>query len=665
MAIRILIVDPDIELTIRVKRALEEDKQAGYSVTPLASGLSAIEAAQRQAFDVAILDFEIHNMDLPTLIAGLRKSQPELYILACPRTSDQVAQLPSLDIQGTITKPYFARQLIPVIRESVRARNSFTRAGANMVSAAKPPTIPETSIQPDDTFHRKLRESNAEDTGRLKSRETFQNALDKFRSDNVDVPNSATVREMMTGQTQPLKTTETKPTPSTTPTEATSPPVEPTLLETVNLTGLSLSSEPSVNEADTPTFATTTLEASTDEKVPLEALLQNAMHQIEVMKHELPTESQPEEKFPETSDEVRFKADQVTQFLIATGPIARIESLEQQAASTSVENINLVFEDTGYSEEHTPSIPMEVTAARSEQTPPMAGDSVVENQLIAVDKDPLAEVALRLTQLNVNSSAVATLISHDNTLVASAGNISEGFFPHILSIINKRWQQASQDAVDGHRTTLLQHIDVVGLGGFLLFTAATVDAMLLSMLFAPEANIGTIRKEAKNLLTALASVPDSPVVPVVSASPTTEVEAATTLPSRPTDIKPPEVLQSAVATSVVDEPLAAHAFLWLPNKAPLPSNILQLLDGWLKLAAQAHGWKLDSVDAQAGHIIVYASAPVSITATETVEGLMRNSADFAAAAGIDHIWDVGYYIVSPARELSAQEIADFVEFQHN
>ena len=108
MTTRVLIVDPDIAFTVPIKQALEQS--GDYTVNVFANGAAAVEAVQRTAHDVAILDFNVGDTDLASLIRELREIQAGLFILASPRTGEHVAQLSSLDVQGSITKPYFARQ---------------------------------------------------------------------------------------------------------------------------------------------------------------------------------------------------------------------------------------------------------------------------------------------------------------------------------------------------------------------------------------------------------------------------------------------------------------------------------------------------------------------------------------------------------------------------
>ena len=125
MTIKVLIVDPDIAFTVPVKRALEQS--GDFKVNLFVNGQAAVELLQREPQDVAVLDFNVDDMDIPGLIQALRAIQPGLFVLASPRTQEHVNQLPSLDVQGSITKPYLARQLVPVVREAVSARNRLAQ----------------------------------------------------------------------------------------------------------------------------------------------------------------------------------------------------------------------------------------------------------------------------------------------------------------------------------------------------------------------------------------------------------------------------------------------------------------------------------------------------------------------------------------------------------
>lgn len=148
MTVKVLIVDPDISFTVPIKRALEIS--GDYKVNVFASAQAALELLMRDEHDVAIVDFRVEDVELPLLVEAMREIQPWLFILASPRNADEIARLAGLDIQGSITKPYFARQLGPVIREAAltRARGAHQSA----VHARDLDDQLEPALRPDDTF---------------------------------------------------------------------------------------------------------------------------------------------------------------------------------------------------------------------------------------------------------------------------------------------------------------------------------------------------------------------------------------------------------------------------------------------------------------------------------------------------------------------------------
>src|SRR5512135_3051634 len=111
MTVKVLIVDPDISFTVPIKRALEIS--GDYKVNVFASGSAALELLQRDSHDVAILDLNIDDIELPALIEAMRRIQPWLFVLVSPHNQEQTDQASKLDIQGSIPKPYVARQLGP------------------------------------------------------------------------------------------------------------------------------------------------------------------------------------------------------------------------------------------------------------------------------------------------------------------------------------------------------------------------------------------------------------------------------------------------------------------------------------------------------------------------------------------------------------------------
>jgi hypothetical protein len=230
--------------------------------------------------------------------------------------------------------------------------------------------------------------------------------------------------------------------------------------------------------------------------------------------------------------------------------------------------------------------------------------------------------------------------------------------------INQAWQGATDDG-----NALIRFIHVTGAGDFLLYSTRTVEAMALSMLFPAETPLRIIRQQARNLLKALESVPESP---------SEEAEAARTLPSRPTGLRAPEGLREEVSAASAESsaaevapaeppappraegPYAAYSFVWLPRADLIGTGMSNMLLEWVNAMGAAHGWQVQGCEIQPTYVTLQISIPANETPTAAVETLMRET---AARANDPSLWADAYYIVASGRAVTQQEIASFMEYR--
>src|SRR5262249_40432371 len=156
---------------------------------------------------------------------------PGLFILTSPRSVDDVGRLPTLDAQGSITKPYFARQLGPVIREAMAARSRLAKRELERQSDTgtprtySPPSQPPT--RPDDTFLRGVTAMyGGEATGKSQAQQEV-GPQDQYAAEHTsqhmaqhtadtpahrpgtptvpepEIPEEATIRDLVSGTTPP------------------------------------------------------------------------------------------------------------------------------------------------------------------------------------------------------------------------------------------------------------------------------------------------------------------------------------------------------------------------------------------------------------------------------------------------------------------------------
>jgi DNA-binding NarL/FixJ family response regulator len=721
MTIRVLIVDPDIPFAVPIKRALEQS--GDYAVNVFANGKAAIEMVLREPHDVAILDFNVGDMDMPTLIRELRAVQAGLFILASPRTNDHVAQLPALDVQGSITKPYFARQLVPVIREAAAARARLakkererrvealsaqaasTSAPTDTVAPVTPPPaphIPEPAIQPDDTFQRLIHElSTSENVQAL--------GLPPVEIEEPPIPDDATIRDLVSGQPRPPAPPESMPEVESTWEPPPEPVSEPEPISDLAVAALNITSDDTVPmEHVTPEIVIAKADPNLAD-FPLPVWPQRANVQ---------PSGQPISGFlepPRAADDTPVSA-QVPAISVESvlAEIAESAGRDEFAEPLSIDGdteprggvVQRKLEETPQPQIETPLSSVQATSADSvepgeapPETPPDEQGEEPEEQLqepsfVATmldeapptafaqvptpveDLEPAAALAVQLTQVTVNSTARATVLSSVSTgeLLASAGSLDEQAIANVLANITAAWQDAEDSG-----SALVRFIHVAKLGDFLLYSTRTVEDMILSMLFSSETPLRIIRQQARQLIQALDTVPEPPPL---------EAEAATTLPSRPTDLRPPDGLRDAVGE--IDErftadegfhapgsepepapppkppraegPYTTYAFVWLPQATTISQDVSDVVVDWLTAIATEHAWQVEGVEVQPTYITVQISMPANETPTATVEILMRET---SARANEQALWADAYYIVAPGRAVTQQEIASFMEYRRD
>ncbi len=621
MTTKVLIVDPDIAFAVGVKRALEQS--GDYKVTAFANGQAAVELARVEPQDVTIIDFNLGDMDIAALIAGLRGVQPDLFILVSPRTGVQIERLQSLDVQGSITKPYYARQLGPVIREAVAARARLARKSkatappapplpnppsttpqvskpasapipalspdfdAALAELSKQPIIVEPPVQADDTFRRHiaamLPEKPATPAGLRKTLESVVLSDKPFSEE-------ATIADMVTGK--PLIDPPLLPIPPAPLNKISEPPAEP----------------------DFATAALNAVRATPNQDFSLKTFVEKIEKETGTP---LPgwARSSPEELDQPTLVEPAF----VEAALSEPTPPAELK----------------------------PETLVEPIPEKTEKTPEAA-------------PEPFAEVALSLTQLSMHSAARVTILTRNDEAVAVAGELSERAVAGIVETIREAWK-GSTDAGGA----LIRYIQVPGIGDFMLYSTQTVADMRLSMLFPAETSLRIIRKQTRQLLDALENPAAAP------SAPTAEAQAETTLLSRPTDLRPPEGLQEAIESSMPPAaiepvppravgPLAPYAFVWLPQKGTLSPDLAGLMISWLNEIATLHGWKIEATEVQPAHVSLQINIPANEVPSSAVEALMRET---AARADMPQLWADAYYIVPSDRPVTQQEIAHFALYR--
>ena len=136
--IKILVVDGNAAFATMLQEMLETE--GGYHVRVAPGGSSALAALERDRFDLTIVDMDLdpEEMDYRELIRRIRRVLPGMRLVLIPLMGQAVpAEAHELSVQGTLSKPFFADDLLPRIQAALSAP-----------VAAVPPAAPAPAATP-------------------------------------------------------------------------------------------------------------------------------------------------------------------------------------------------------------------------------------------------------------------------------------------------------------------------------------------------------------------------------------------------------------------------------------------------------------------------------------------------------------------------------------
>ncbi len=136
MITNVLVADPNPGFAGMLQQVLEETGR--FKATVVGSGGEAVSAAGRHPFHLAIIDSGLDDADLRTVIAGLRSQKPALAIMVVLGFGQESLGDAGLDVQGTLSKPFYIPDLEPQIEEAL------TRP----VNGVAPPPRPKAAPPP-------------------------------------------------------------------------------------------------------------------------------------------------------------------------------------------------------------------------------------------------------------------------------------------------------------------------------------------------------------------------------------------------------------------------------------------------------------------------------------------------------------------------------------
>lgn len=121
VAIRILLINEDLNFAVKMKQALE--KVGGYEVTPFTAADTALEHLEDRPYDVVLVDFNLPGIPTMDIVLRLRAIQSDIAIILSPDLPEVVAIARDMKLNGVVNFPCTARELIPVVKKAVTQAN--------------------------------------------------------------------------------------------------------------------------------------------------------------------------------------------------------------------------------------------------------------------------------------------------------------------------------------------------------------------------------------------------------------------------------------------------------------------------------------------------------------------------------------------------------------
>ncbi len=117
---KILVVDRNEAFATMLEQMLEANGH--YEVEVAHTGSNALALLHRSRFDLAIIDVDLDRKDMGyrDLIMSVRQLEPTMRLMVIPMMGEDLPlETLELDIQGTLSKPFFADDLLPNVKEAL------------------------------------------------------------------------------------------------------------------------------------------------------------------------------------------------------------------------------------------------------------------------------------------------------------------------------------------------------------------------------------------------------------------------------------------------------------------------------------------------------------------------------------------------------------------
>jgi|GEM_PF-5042758 len=682
MITRVLFIDSDTNAVARIQDALE--RTGNYEAAVFSTGQAALEYAAQHPPTVAVIALNLRDITVPTLAVQLRRLQPDLPLIVRATGTGHEQLIEALNPRGVIRGGYSVRALTALLKKALQP--SPPKPGA-----APPTDLTAGALGEDMAAFGEVLQSIEPGTPGGKE-DTFKALVDWMRPPPEKKPPLPERRrrslanmllDISKGEDQGALSEEEKSAQEKlfARLAAEEPPM-PTLEESGTVRDLIAIADPDFVETPTPEP-----KAVPEEMIDVGASLLDWSDLPEPF----------EEDAAENTAAAVLKALEVPPL---PTDVQFSDSDRDLLAALAAEGQSLRPTETGHPGKLFIPMPEEVRARLEGQTPvPEIGDMLPPPGPPASpapstaphSEAEVAALAVQLTQASLQSSAQATILLRDNRVVASAGALPRDDIEALAKQI---------DCAAVLRAGRLQ-IRFATLpqtrNNYLIVATPTLDEMVLSMVFTDDMPLRNIRRQARQIVEALAPpapdvLPETPppdssaqMPPVAAEAIESRLGAAgpveregqggeTPLESREATGESVAVdLREAAESAPALDPatLARYACAWILRDpdAELDGEVIRAMSAWLEEIVAAQHWLADQIDVQPDYVSAVIGVPPAEAPSQVVQRLMNETAQRALATYPDlapeaaTLWADAYYVVTPGRPLTGEEISRFVSFQ--
>ena len=313
----------------------------------------------------------------------------------------------------------------------------------------------------------------------------------------------------------------------------------------------------------------------------------------------------------------------------------------------------------------------------------------VENEDQDDTDDPIiAQMALSLTQLALESTAEAILLARDNEVVSYAGDLPFEDMAHLHETLAGDW-----DAKPGEARIRFTTLADSG-QDYMLYSRKTDGGFTLSMIFEGTSPLHNIRQQSNKIVDALYSTPtelddeQATAEELATIDELYELEdevaqeendamASTQALLVARNDRSDAELSSAVADVTAPQivtpeetgPLNPYTYLWMLSDPDLALSreaaqavVLRLHD-WLT----SIGWDVHILQVYEDYVYLMIGVPDDETAQEIISEMKEFSARIVAqidpVPDESQLWADSYCFLTPGREMTQDEIQDFINFE--